>query len=363
MVEKERKIDHFILLIISAIILLGILNCYSLSIPYSILSNQKQNYFFWHQLWYGYIPGLIALIIVYKINLFHFKKWANIIFIVLIILNLLVFISFFSGKKGGATRWIQIGNLSFQPFEFSKPFFLLFFAKVFSEKKEEDFKEFLKLFSYLFILVIVLAFQSHGSNVFLISSCFLFLYFISYKKLKYLIVAVLILGMIGLLLIKFSPYRLNRIINFLNPEKDPMNTGYQLKQILMTIGSGGIWGKGLGMSEYKFLYLVPKAIFDAPFAIWAQEAGFIGSISLTILFLTFFFKCAMISKRMKDEFSRLLIWAISFWLVEQFLINVGAMIRLFPITGVPLPFFSYGGSAIIGQMIGLGLLLNASKKA
>jgi len=167
------------------------------------------------------------------------------------------------------------------------------------------------------------------------------------------------IGMIGLL-IKTAPYRLNRWLVFINPDLDPMGRGYQLKQSLISIGSGGILGLGLGMSRQKFGFL-PQTIGDAIFPVFAEETGFIGGIILVGLFLIFLWQGFKIARLSRDRFSQLLGIGISFWIGFQALINICSMTGLFPLTGVPLPFISYGGSHLVSELAGLGILLNISK--
>ena len=170
-----------------------------------------------------------------------------------------------------------------------------------------------------------------------------------------------IIAVIGfLLIIKIAPYRILRILVFLNPEIDPMGVGYQIKQALITIGSGKISGVGLGLSEQKFGFL-PQSISDSIFAIFAEETGFLGSAILIILFLAFFWRGFKIASRQREKFPKFIAFGITFWITLQAFINIGAMIGLVPLTGIPLPFMSYGGSALISELIGLGILLNISK--
>jgi cell division protein FtsW len=171
----------------------------------------------------------------------------------------------------------------------------------------------------------------------------------------------MILGLIILsLFIKFEPYRLERIKVMLNPESDPMGIGYQAKQVMITIGSGGIFGLGLDQSQQKFGSFLPHAMSDSIFAVLAERAGFIGCFILIGLFIFFFWRCLKIAKLADDKFSRLFCVAVGSWIVLQAFVNIGAMIGM-PIVGIPLPFISYGGSHIVSELIAVGILLNISK--
>ncbi|MFQ6049469.1 MAG: FtsW/RodA/SpoVE family cell cycle protein, partial [Candidatus Paceibacterales bacterium] len=159
-----------------------------------------------------------------------------------------------------------------------------------------------------------------------------------------------------------APYRFARVSVFLNPETDPMGIGYHLKQALIAVGSGGVSGSGLGLSEQKFGFL-PQSISDSIFAIFAEETGFIGSSILVLLFLIFFWRGFKIGKQRKDKFSQLAAFGITFWITLQAFVNISSMIGIFPLTGIPLSFISYGGSALISELVGVGILLNISKNA
>jgi len=193
--------------------------------------------------------------------------------------------------------------------------------------------------------------------IFLVSAL---MYFLANTPLWHSILIILI-GAGGIFsLIKLAPYRANRLLVFLNPETDPMGIGYQIKQILIAVGSGGISGLGLGMSHLR-LGFIPQSISDSIFAILAEEAGFIGSCFLILLFLIFLWRGFKIGKLCQNKFSQLAAIGITSWITVQAFMNIGSMIGTLPLTGIPLPFISYGGSALVSELIGVGILLNISK--
>ena len=172
---------------------------------------------------------------------------------------------------------------------------------------------------------------------------------------------IILVGVIGLVvLVNVAPYRLERIRVFLNPEIDPMGIGYQIKQSLITVGSGEVFGLGFGMSQQKF-GLLPHPISDSIFAILAEETGFVGSVFLILLFVLFLWRGFKIGKESKDKFSQLVALGIVSWIFIQALVNMGSMINLSPLTGIPLPFVSYGGTALSTELAAVGILLNISK--
>jgi cell division protein FtsW len=173
---------------------------------------------------------------------------------------------------------------------------------------------------------------------------------------------ILLIGLSSLIaLIKIAPYRLERLTVFLNPGIDPMGIGFQVQQALIAVGSGGILGAGLGMGIQKFGFL-PGVINDSIFAVLAEEAGFVGSIILIFLFLIFFWRGFRIAKLSQDKFSELTAYGITSWIIIQAFVNISSILGLLPLTGVPLPFISHGGTALITTLIGAGILLNISKK-
>jgi len=186
------------------------------------------------------------------------------------------------------------------------------------------------------------------------------MYFSANTPLWHSIFLILLGGGGLLVLIKLASYRLNRFLVFLKPETDPLGIGYQIKQALIAVGSGGIFGLGLGMSRQKFGVL-PQTMSDSIFAIFSEETGFIGSLILVFLFLVVLWRGFTISKKTKDKFSQFLSLGITSWITIQAFINIGSMIGIFPLTGSPLPFISYGGSHLVVEMVGIGILLNISK--
>jgi cell division protein FtsW len=172
---------------------------------------------------------------------------------------------------------------------------------------------------------------------------------------------ILILAILFLIpLIKVAPYRFLRILTFLNPDFDPLGIGYQIKQALIAIGSGKIFGMGFGLSQQK-LGILPQSFSDTIFAIFAEETGFLGSLFLIFLYLMFFWRSFKIGKEKKEGFKRLSAFGISFWICFQSFANIGAMSGVLPLAGIPLPFLSYGGSHLIAEMAGVGILLKISK--
>ncbi len=372
--SNQPSVDYILLGTIGLLLAAGILILASVSAPYSQGKFDNTYYFLNHQLIYGLIPGLILGILAFKINLSLIKKWAPFLLLGNLLLLGMVFIPNIGLRIEGAVRWISLGPISFQPSEFLKLTFILYLAawlasRVPSQNKyksqviEKGFSQTLLVFFIIFgLIALTLVFQPDISTLAVIFLIALLMYFVNNTPFFHSILIIL-LGIGGLFsLAKLSPYRANRLLVFFNPEIDPMGMGYQLKQSLIAVGSGGITGVGLGMSMQKLGFL-PQPISDSIFAVFSEEAGFAGSLFLIFLFLIFLWRGFKIAKETGNRFCQLTALGITSWIVIQAFVNIGAMIGILPLTGIPLPFIGYGGSALIATLIGAGILLNISKNA
>ena len=377
-----KKPDYYLFLTVVFLIILGILILASVSSSVSQEEFGNPFQFLGHQIIYGLIPGIFLAWLFFKFPLVHLKK-----FILPVLLANLIFLGLvFAPKIGvsirGATRWISLGPISFQPSEFLKITFILYLASWLSTRasfsKEGNSRSKKKNFSYagaihqrktliaFFIILglvsLFLVLQPDVSTLGTIAIVALIMYFLAGAPLWH-IFSIILIGIAGLFtLIKIAPYRMNRFLIFLQPELYPQGIGYHLQQSLIAIGSGGIRGLGPGLSRQRFGFL-PGAMADSIFSIFAEEWGFIGAFLLILLFLIFLVLGFKISRNAKDRFLQLAGFGITSWIVIQAFINIGAMIRIVPLTGIPLPFISYGGSAIVVELIGVGILLNISKQS
>jgi len=363
---KDKHLTASLFFIVGALILSGILILSSVSSAYSFKKFGNTYYFLKHQIIFGLIPGIIMGFLAFKTKLSLLKKWSPGLLLITLVLMLMVFLPFMSFKSGDAARWIKIGIFTFQPSELLKLVSILYFATWLSSRMEREEKSLEKTFMaflmLLIIIILLLYFQSNVSTLGVIVLTAFLMYF-SIDTPLWHILLVILLGIGALfVLIKVAPYRINRLAVFLNPDLDPMGIGYQVKQAIITVGSGGTWGVGLGMSAQKFGFL-PQTISDSIFAVFSEETGFIGAIFLILLFLLFAWTGFKIAKRSKDSFSKLTALGITFWIIIQAFVNIGAMIGVLPLTGIPLPFIGYGGSALALELVGIGILLNISKNA
>lgn len=356
---KEHKPDKGLIIIVFSLLIVGFVILSSASAVISQENRGNSYYYLLHQLLYGGVIGIIAFLIVQKINYRFYKKIALVLFFGSLILMGLVFVPSLSYSHAGAQRWLAVGPLSFQPSEFFKLSFVIYLAAFFSKKE----KSFNTLIPFLVIMGLVgglMALQSDAGTLALLAIIGFIIYFLSGAKIYQLgVVAVCYLGAF-FSLIKFFPHRMARFTTFLNPLVDPQGISYQINQALLAIGSGGIFGRGLGHSQQKYNYL-PEPMGDSIFAIFAEEIGFIGGLVLIILFFILAFKGLRIGKKAPDDFAKLLAVGITSWLVFQAFINIAGITSLIPLTGIPLPFVSYGGTALIISLVGAGILVNISK--
>jgi len=363
---KSRKHPDYVLLTaIGSLLALGILILSSVSASFSFEKSGDTYYFLKHQLIFGLLPGLALGYLAFRINLSALKKWSPVLLLFTFLLMIAVFLPAVGSKLEGASRWLNLGFFSFQPSELLKLSFILYVASWLTSQTENksqvDFnKTFRAFLAILTVIVILLFLQSNLSTLIVIAVVGVTMYLSLHTPLKH-IPLIFALGAGALvLLIKIAPYRMNRFLVFLNPDLDPMGIGYQLKQSLIAVGSGGIAGVGLGMSAQKLGYL-PQTISDSIFAVFAEETGFLGSLFLVSAFLFLAWRGFKIAKEVPDKFLKLTALGITSWIIVQSFVNIGAMIGIVPLTGIPLPFISYGGSALAIELAATGILLNISK--
>ena len=370
----KRNINYYFLGFSSALIVFGMLFLANLSAPESLQFFGNTNYYLFHQ-FYALLIGLALGVIAFKVPIRFIKKVAPFLLFANLILLILVFMPFFGVKFLGAKRWVNLFGIVVQPSEFFKVTSILYLSAWLSEKFSESqkkgiiqrardsYENFIKAFLPFLILLLVsstiLLFQKDLGTLGIIIASLIAIYFAAGTPLWHTIITVIggIAG--GLIFIRIEPYRVHRFLVFLNPETDPLGIGFQLRQSLLAVGSGGIFGKGWGLSIQKFG--LPQAMSDSVFAIFAEETGLIGCFILISLFILFFWQGIQIAKKSNDKFSKMASVGIMTWLITQAFMNIASNVGLFPLTGIPLPFFSYGGSHLITEMISIGILLNISK--
>lgn len=356
LIKQKKKIDFVIISLVIGFCLFGLIMIYEAS-NIMALRNFGDKYFFIKDQILWIVIGLLCMFLVSKI---HYKKYyyMSVPLIFVSILTLIaVFIPGIGKKLLGAKRWISLGIFNFQPSEFVKLSIILYLSSWLSTPEKKRFTAFLLLF---FLIVGLVILQPDLGTAFILTVIFIVSYFLSGATLWHFIVLipVSIIAVLGLAV--SSPYRLRRIMTFLNPNFDPMGSSYHIRQILISFGSGGLWGLGIGASRQKYLYL-PEATTDSIFAIIGEELGYIGAVFFIIVFLILLIRIYRIVKLAPDKHSFLLSGGILTYLSIQTIINLGSMVAIFPLTGVPLPFISYGGSNLIVTLMAIGIVLNINK--
>lgn len=354
LLKQNKRINKTLLFLVISLTLLGLIAVADASAPQALNVFKDKYYFVKQQIFWAFL-GFVVLFIASKVNYSFWKKLAAPLFWTSLLILFLVLIPGLGMKALGARRWLVVGSFNFQPSELVKFTLAVYLAKV-AERKRQVMAFFLPLFSVCLLIIL----QPDLGTALIIMAMGMSQIFISGINLFYFLSFAIFGGISSLLLIFTSDYRKNRLLTFLQHIKDPLGRDYHLRQILLALGSGGLFGVGLGQSRQKFLFL-PEAATDSVFAIIAEEVGFIGSIVIIFLFIWLIVKCLSIAKNAPDEFSRVLAIGLSAWIGGQVLLNIGSMVAITPLTGVPLPFFSYGGSALIMILFACGILLNISK--
>lgn len=311
----------------------------------------------------GLLIGGVSFFIMSKLHYKFLRKFAFFIFLFALLLNLLLFIPGLTLTHGGASRWIDLGFITFQPSEFLKVAFVIYFAAWLSSVKEKVASFKLGIFPYvalLGVLSMLLLSQSDTDTLVVIAGTGLVMLFAAGARIRDLVLLGCILLILVGAVVYFRPYARQRIITFLNPTADVQGSGYQIQQSLIAIGAGQIAGRGFGQSVQKFKYL-PEPIGDSIFAVGAEEFGFVGSISLILLFLLFIFRSIKISARAPDTFAALTVIGLAIYVTAESFMNISSMIGILPLAGMPLLFVSHGGTALIIVLMAMGIIANISK--
>ncbi len=359
---KHNRPDTGLKIVVFTLLILGTAILFSASAVISIEKTGNPYYYFFHQLIYGVIPGIVLFFVCQRINYKFWKKISLPLFVFSLILMLLVFVPGMGLKYKGAQRWLDLKLFSIQPSEFLKLALIFYFSALFEKRKTGSQKttNFLLFFVIMAIISGLLTLQSDVGTLTIFFIVGMSIYWLSGADLKYIITTILIYAFAFYGLVRFYPHRLNRIITFFNPEIDPLGISYQINQAILAIGSGGLFGLGPGNSMQKRNFL-PEPINDSIFAITAEEIGFVGSCLIIALFVFLAIRGLKIAKNAPDGFAKLTAIGIVSWITFQVIINIGAITKLLPLTGITLPLFSYGGSSLVVIMAALGILTNISK--
>jgi cell division protein FtsW len=354
---SPSKIDWPFLTAVFFLVAFGILMVFDASSVSAVTQFNNKYYFAKEQL-KGVIVGFIGLIVAACFDYRKFYKLSVPLILLCLVLLILVFLPGLGVKAMGAHRWIDFKFFILQPSELTKLAVVIYLSAWLSQKEKGRFAAFLLLVALIVGLVVL---EPDMGTAFVLVFISVIIYFISGSPLVQflLIIPGIIVG--GLWLAVAAPYRFNRILTFFNPSADPLGTSYHVRQILIALGSGGFWGLGLGKSRQKFAYL-PEASTDSIFAIIAEELGFVGATLVIMVFIFIIYKGYTISKNAPDKFGKLLAFGITTWLALQVIVNLSSMVALTPLTGIPLPFISYGSSSLAVILFAIGILINIDRQ-
>ena len=352
--------DKTFALIVIVLVLLGTATFLSASLGLLAREDTDLGRIATTQLVLGLIPGVIGLFFLRFVKTTYIQKAVIPFYIFSLLATAAVFVPAIGVHYGGATRWIDIGPITVQPAEFLKIGVVLMFASYLSKNRSRlsDAKYGLLGFACIVGLpAVLLALQPNTSTILVIGATTAVMYFVAGAPLRDFV----ILGSIALIslasLVYLRPYLLDRITTFMDPSSNPLTSGYQIQQSLIAIGSGGVMGRGYGQSVQKFNYL-PEAVNDAIFAVYAEEFGFVGAIILLLLFLGFATRGFMIASKASTPFGCFAVTGLTLLITISAFLNIGAMLSIFPLTGLPLPFVSHGGTALLAALATVGLILN-----
>ena len=360
---KSGGIDFGLFVITITLLCIGLVMVASASSYHALIYYGDSNHLFIRQLFFA-IAGVIAMIIISKIDYRKYKKWSYLGFIIAAILLFLV-ITPLGVTRNGAQRWLGIGEtFQFQPSEIMKPVLVMAIATYLSRntKKLNDFKGYIVPLIMLLIVGLLMYFQKHMSGLLVLGVAAISVIFASGIKLKAktVIAAVILVVLAGTAFIFADSFRLQRIFSFLNPEQDIQDGNWQAAQSLYAIGSGGLFGRGLGQSRQKYLWL-PEAQNDFIFSILGEELGFLGAAIVLGLFVCIVFKGYKIAMTCRDFYGSLIAAGLTSIFAIQIIVNIAVVTCTMPVTGMPLPFFSYGGTSLFINLCSMGILLNISK--
>jgi len=354
--------DYLIIFCVAFLVIFGLVMLASAS---SYLGQTKfgdSYYYLKHQLMYGLSIGLVGFIATSMIYYRRYEKIAIFLLILSIALLVLVFTPMGSNSSG-ADRWIKIGPVNFQPSELLKITFIIYLA-AWLGKNIERAKSFAGGFLPFLVISAIIAGllikQPATSAVVILMFTGLAIYFVSGARISYILGTIIVGAAALAMIIYITPYRFNRVMTFLNPDADLQAAGYHINQAKIAIGSGGLLGVGYGESTTKMRYL-PEPIGDSIFAVIAEELGFVGGTTFILVFFILVFKIFWLARRVPDKFGQLLLVGFGTLIALQTFVNIGAISGILPLTGMPLPFISFGGTALAVFMTISGIIVNISK--
>jgi cell division protein FtsW len=354
--------DYLLMLVVAVLVIIGVLAVFSASFAEGWRLYGDVNYFVVRQAMWAVI-GLVLMLTLMRTD-YHILKTTSPVLMVIGVAMLIVVLSPLGVSSNGATRWIQIGPLPpLQPSEFVKLAMVVYIAAWLTARGREitNFNVGTLPFTLLVGAVggLVMMQPDMGTAMVIVLTT-LTMFFVAGCELRHIAGLIGAGFIIGVILIVSGDYRADRFTAFLGAEDDPLGSGFQILQLSIALGSGGLTGLGWGVSRQKFFY-IPGAHTDGVFAIIGEELGLLGTLGVIALFAFLIYRCFRIIVNTRDQFGMLLATGITVWIAYQALLNIGGITRTLPLTGIPLPFVSYGGSALAATMAAVGVLLSISR--
>lgn len=362
MTVRPKSPDFIIFFTIMALLALGVVMVYSSSAVSAYVNFHDSYYFLKRQIIWASL-GIVAMLFTMNIDYHIWRKLAKPVMAITLVLLVLVLVPGLGRVVNGARRWLGFGSIYLQPSEIAKLSMVLFSAGSLAARQDK-IGSFIKgvvphLAGLLVVFGLILKEPDLGTALAIGGTVFVML-FVAGAKLKHL-GSLGAIGVVGVIIaIIAEPYRLKRLVAFSDPWSDPLDTGYHIIQSLYAIGSGGLFGVGLGRSREKFLYL-PEPHTDFIFAILGEELGFIGTVTVLILFFLFAWRGFKVAISAPDIYGSIMAAGLTTMIILQALMNIAVVTASMPVTGIPLPFLSFGGSALIFTLAGVGILLNISR--
>lgn len=362
-IGNDKAFDFKLFFSVMVLLCIGLVMVASASSYYALTEFNNSNHFLVRQLVFAVI-GVIAMLVISKINYRVYSKFAYIIYGFVLLLMILVLVPGIGTEVNGARRWIDLKVTTFQPSELMKIALTIVLSTyiVNNYKKLTSIPRYIVPAVFFALVCIVMFFQNHLSGMIVMAFITGVIFLASGMKLeaKY-VVPIILIGLLAIGGFLFAKgFRMDRITSFLNPDEDITGSNWQASQSLYAIGSGGLFGRGLGQSRQKYLWL-PEAQNDFIFAVTAEELGFVGSTIIVLIFTYFIIRGIRTALKCNDLFGMLIATGITAMFAFQIIVNIAVVTKSMPVTGMPLPFFSYGGTSLLINLAAVGILLNISR--
>lgn len=363
--RNRTRRDYGLFGAVGLLLFIGLLVIYTISpvLNYGAFQSTEANYFLYRHLAHVCL-GLVAFFVASRLSLDVWRRLLPLLVWASVISSILLLIPATNQTFNGATRWVGLGPITYQPAELLKLTIVLYMGFLFGARHKSELDDpqitlwpTMWMLGILGILLVII--QRDLGTMVVVAAIIMGLLYFAGVQLRQLSIATSILGGAAFLAIILFPHRMSRLTTFLNAGEDVQGAGYHIDQALTAIGSGGLTGVGLGQSIQVFGFL-PEAENDSVFAIYSEMFGFIGAVGVLVIFGYLLFKILQIAQNQRDTSARLIVSGFFLWIASHVIINVGAMLSLMPLTGLTLPFLSYGGSSLLMMMTGLGIVFGLS---